>query len=157
MFCPILWSLHQTHRACTESYICPKQQRSISNSNKFFKTYFTILNWNKKKEKFLLAKKTQTQRRSDSWAFWSKVVFEEVHFWQGGFNISRSWIMGTLLRLKTNSANFLIWRWKSETQPFANFYNALVDSVLKLYRPLIWYSPTILFFNSFVFFFTNSC
>ena len=79
--------------------------------------------------------------------FDQKVVFEEVHFWQGGFNISPSWIMGTLLRLKTNSANFLIWRWKSETQLLANFYNALVDSVLKLYRPLIWYTPTVFFFN----------
>ena len=41
---------------------------------------------------------------------------------------------------ETNSANFLICR-KSETQLLANFYNALVDSILNLYRPLICYSP----------------
>ena len=144
MFCPILWSLHQTHRACTESYICPKQQRSISNSN--WRKNHLVYNFKIKQKPSLNSCYWLIKRGVIPEHFDQKVVFEEVHFWQGGFNIIPSW-MGTFLRLKTNSANFLIWRWKSETQPFANFYNALVDSVLKLYRPLIWYSPTFFFFN----------
>ena len=109
MFCPILWSLHQTHGPCTESYIS-HQQRSISNSN-----------WKRKFSAF----QNQT----------GKIKFVRCSFGRERFFNIRYPEWKLFWGFETNSANFLIRR-KSQTQLLANFYNALVNSILNLYIDL---------------------